>query len=255
MEKKFTDFGFKKVKLEEKASLVKEVFDNVAGKYDIMNDLMSGGMHRLWKDKMIEEIGLEKGKEYKFLDVAGGTGDISFRIAKKCQRLGIKTKIEVSDINAEMLEVGKNRAIDNNLFSDLNFTVGNGEELPYDNNQFDFYTIAFGIRNFTNIDKGLSESFRVLKPGGKFICLEFSKVNNEILGKIYDLYSFNVIPKIGKIVADDEDSYRYLAESIKKFPDQKTFKNMIEKAGFKNVAYQSLTFGTVAIHIGIKSDT
>lgn len=249
---KFTDFGFKKVKLEEKSGLVKQVFDSVASKYDIMNDLMSGGVHRIWKDKMVEEIGLDKDLEYNFLDVAGGTGDISFRIAKKCQKLGVKAKIEVSDINEEMLEVGKKRAIDNNLFTNLNFKVGNGEALPYADDYFDFYTIAFGIRNFTNIEKGLSEAYRTLKRGGKFICLEFSKVNNEVLSKIYDLYSFNIIPKVGKFVANDEESYRYLAESIKKFPNQENFKNMIKEAGFKNVSYKDLTFGTVAIHIGEK---
>jgi len=248
----FTDFGFKKVKLGEKAGLVKDVFDKVASKYDIMNDLMSSGLHRLWKDKMVEEINIKRGQEYKFLDVAGGTGDVSFRIAKKCDKLGAKAHIEVSDINQEMLDVGKKRAVDNNLFANLEFKWADGEKLPHEANQFDFYTIAFGIRNFTNIDKGLSEAHRVLKGGGKFVCLEFSKVNNEILAKLYDLYSFNVIPKIGKLVADDEESYRYLAESIKKFPDPEKFKTMIETAGFKNVSYQTLTFGTVAIHIATK---
>ena len=247
----FTDFGFKKVKLGEKAGLVKEVFNKVASKYDIMNDLMSGGMHRLWKDKMVEEINLKRGGEYRFLDVAGGTGDISFRIAKKCDKLNVNCKIEVADINQEMLDVGKKRAVDNNLFANLTFNCVDGEKLPHEDNQFDFYTIAFGIRNFTNIDKGLSEAYRVLKPGGKFICLEFSKVNNEILSKLYDLYSFNVIPKVGKFVSDDEESYRYLAESIKKFPPPKKFKNMIQEAGFKNTSYQLLTFGTVAIHTGV----
>ena len=249
---KFTDFGFKKVKLEEKHGLVKGVFDSVANKYDLMNDLMSGGLHRLWKDKMLAEIKLESDKNYKFLDVAGGTGDISFRIAKKCQKMAINAEIEVADINSEMLEVGQKRVVDNNLFNQLNFNCCDGENLPHEDKQFDFYTIAFGIRNFTNIDAGLKEAYRVLKKGGKFICLEFSKVNNEILGKIYDLYSFNIIPKVGKLVADDEGSYEYLAQSIKKFPNQDKFKNMIEEAGFKNVSYQSLTFGTVAIHVGYK---
>jgi demethylmenaquinone methyltransferase/2-methoxy-6-polyprenyl-1,4-benzoquinol methylase len=249
---KFTDFGFKKVKIGDKANLVKDVFDNVASKYDLMNDFMSAGLHRLWKDKMVEEINLKNNEKYNFIDVAGGTGDISFRIAKKSLKQNAKSQIEVVDINQEMLEYGKKRAIDNNLFKYLNFNCADGEKLPYKNNEFDFYTIAFGIRNFTNIDKGLEEAYRVLKKGGKFICLEFSKVNNEILSKIYDLYSFNIVPKIGKLVADDEDSYQYLVESIKKFPNQEKFKNMIEEAGFKRVSYQSLTFGTVAIHIGYK---
>lgn len=248
----FTNFGFQKVKVEQKAGLVKQVFSNVASKYDLMNDLMSVGCHRLWKNQMIDEIKIKRGKDYQFLDVAGGTGDIAFRIAKKCQEFGAKAKIEVGDINQEMLEVGKKRAIDKNLFQNLNFSNVNGEELPYGADQFDFYTIAFGIRNFTHIDKGLSEAFRVLKPGGKFMCLEFSKVNNEVLSKIYDLYSFNVIPKIGKLVANDEESYRYLVESIQKFPNQDKFKEMIEAAGFKNVTYKNMTFGTVCLHIAFK---
>jgi demethylmenaquinone methyltransferase/2-methoxy-6-polyprenyl-1,4-benzoquinol methylase len=249
---KFTDFGFKKVKIEEKSNLVKDVFNSVASKYDIMNDLMSGGMHRLWKNQMIQEVDVSQGNDYEFLDVAGGTGDIAFKISNKCRDLGIKYKIEVSDINQEMLDVGKKRAIDENQFSNLEFKCANGEELPYKDNQFDYYTIAFGIRNFTDINKGLQEAYRVLKPGGKFICLEFSKVNNEILSKLYDLYSFNVIPKIGKLVADDEDSYQYLVESIKKFPNQETFQGMIQDAGFKKASYKSLTFGTVAVHVGSK---
>jgi demethylmenaquinone methyltransferase/2-methoxy-6-polyprenyl-1,4-benzoquinol methylase len=249
---KFTDFGFKKVKIGEKSGLVKEVFDNVASKYDIMNDLMSGGMHRLWKDRMVEEIDLKRGGEYQFLDVAGGTGDVSFKISKKCKELNVKAQIEVADINQEMLDVGKKRAVDKNLFENLEFNCVDGEVLPHKDNQFDFYTIAFGIRNFTNIDKGLSEAFRVLKPGGKFICLEFSKVNNFVLSKLYDLYSFNVIPKVGKLVADDEESYRYLAQSINKFPNQEKFKGMIQDAGFRDVSYKSLTFGTVAVHFGLK---
>jgi ubiquinone/menaquinone biosynthesis methyltransferase len=171
---------------------------------------------------------------------------------KSVKRLKLATEIEISDINEEMLKFGEARAIDQNYFADLKFTPANGEKLPFADNSFDFYTIAFGIRNFTNIDKGLSEAFRVLKPGGKFICLEFSQVNSLILSKIYDLYSFNVIPKIGKLVANDEDSYQYLVESIRKFPNQEKFKKMIIEAEFENVNYQNLSFGTVAIHTGIK---
>lgn len=191
-------------------------------------------------------------KQYNIIDVAGGTGDIAFRILKKAKSENIKAKIEISDINHEMLEVGKERAIDLNLFNKLNFTQCDGENLAFNDNSFDFYTISFGIRNFTNIDKGVKEAYRVLKKGGKFICLEFSQVNNKILQQIYDLYSFNVIPKIGEIILNDRDSYQYLVESIRKFPSQEKFKNIIEKAGFKNVHYKSLTFGTVAIHIGQK---
>jgi len=251
-----THFGFKQVDENQKSSLVKEVFSSVASKYDIMNDFMSAGMHRLWKDKMVKEIKFiqssASGQSYKAIDVAGGTGDIAFRILKKAGQQNAKIEIEVADINAEMLVVGKERAVDKNLFSHLNFNCCDGEKLPYADNSFDYYTIAFGIRNFTNIQNGLNEAFRVLKEGGKFICLEFSQVNNLPLAKLYDLYSFKAIPKIGKLVAGDEDSYQYLVESIRKFPNQDNFKKMIEKAGFKNVSYQSLNFGVVAIHTGYK---
>jgi len=252
--KENTDFGFKKVSKEEKSNLVKEVFDNVASKYDVMNDLMSGGLHRIWKDKMVKNIDFIHGNNqiYKILDVAGGTGDIAFRLLKKAREKNAKAQITISDINSQMLEVGKSRAIDNNFFGDLKFQQADGENLPFADNEFDYYTIAFGIRNFTNIDKGLSEAFRILKPGGKFICLEFSQVNNLILSKIYDLYSFNIIPKIGKLVANDEASYQYLVESIRKFPNQEKFKKMILESGFQNVSYQNLSFGSVAIHIGCK---
>jgi demethylmenaquinone methyltransferase/2-methoxy-6-polyprenyl-1,4-benzoquinol methylase len=247
-----THFGFKQVDENQKSSLVKEVFSSVASKYDIMNDFMSAGMHRLWKDKMVKEIKFASGQSYKTIDVAGGTGDVAFRILKKAQEKNAQIEIEVADINAEMLSVGKERAVDKNLFAHLNFNCCDGEKLPYQDNSFDYYTIAFGIRNFTNIQNGLNEAFRVLKEGGKFICLEFSQVNNLPLAKLYDLYSFHAIPKIGKLVAGDEDSYQYLVESIRKFPNQENFKKMIEKAGFKNVSYTSLNFGVVAIHIGWK---
>ncbi len=241
---------------EEKAGLVKEIFSGVAKKYDLMNDLMSAGVHRIWKDKMVEEIGV-RDKELgvsglRFIDLAGGTGDVAFRIAKKMRAKNSKCQIDVVDINQEMLDVGKDRAVDLNLFSNLQFTCCDGEKLCFENETFDFFTIAFGIRNFTNIDAGLSEAYRVLKPGGKFICLEFSKVNDYFLQKIYDAYSFNVIPKIGEVILKDRASYQYLVESIRKFPDQESFKKMIEKAGFKNVTYKNLTFGAAAIHVGHK---
>lgn len=237
---------------EEKADLVKEIFSGVAKKYDLMNDLMSAGVHRIWKNKMVEEISTNSSDEIKVIDVAGGTGDIAFRIAKKMQNAQKKYHIDVVDINQEMLDVGKNRAVDFNLFSNLEFTCCDGEKLSFFDQNFDFFTIAFGIRNFTNIDKALLEAYRVLKPGGKFICLEFSKVNDYFLQKIYDTYSFKVIPKIGELVLKDRESYQYLVESIRKFPSQDDFKKMIEVAGFKNVSYQNLTFGTAAIHVGIK---
>ncbi len=273
-----TDFGFKRVNRDEKEHLVKGIFSNVAKKYDLMNDLMSAGVHRLWKNKMIQEINFDASHNYekqnngattkvagsqsldnqassnitRFIDVAGGTGDIAFRITKKAREKNIAHTIEVVDINQEMLSCGKDRAVDLNLFSCLNFTCANGEKLPFADNSFDFFTIAFGIRNFTNIDLGLAEAYRVLKPNGKFICLEFSKVNNYFLQKFYDSYSFNVIPRIGEIILSDRESYQYLVESIRKFPSQEMFKKMIEQAGFKNASYQNLSFGAAAIHVGYK---
>ncbi|MFT5703361.1 MAG: demethylmenaquinone methyltransferase/2-methoxy-6-polyprenyl-1,4-benzoquinol methylase [Rickettsiales bacterium] len=248
-----THFGFRQVDENKKASLVGQVFSSVASKYDVMNDFMSAGLHRIWKDKMIDQIALIPNGEYQSIDVAGGTADIAFRILKKAKKVGAKINIEVSDINEEMLAVGKARALDKNLFSNLNFKAADGEKLPYSDASFDFYTIAFGIRNFTNVQNGLNEAFRVLKKGGKFVCLEFSEVSNLPMAKLYDLYSFNVIPKIGKLVAGDEDSYQYLVESIRKFPNQENFKKMIEKSGFENVGFKSLNVGVVAIHFGIKN--
>jgi ubiquinone/menaquinone biosynthesis methyltransferase len=250
MENNKTHFGFKEVERDQKSNLVKNIFSNVAKKYDLMNDLMSVGTHRLWKNNMINHIDFFD--NIKILDVAGGTGDIAFRIAKKAQEKNFNYQIEVVDINPQMLEVGRSRAVDMNLFSHLNFAEGDGEKLNFADNSFDIFTIAFGIRNFTNIDKGLSEAYRVLKKGGKFICLEFSKVEDIFLQKIYDIYSFKIIPKIGEAVLKDHDSYQYLVESIRKFPDQKSFKKLIENAGFSRAGYQNLTFGACAIHYGFK---
>lgn len=253
MESDKTHFGFKQVDREEKAGLVKEIFSGVAKKYDLMNDLMSGGIHRVWKNKMVEEVvSRQLPVVSRVIDLAGGTGDIAFRIAKKFRVEGQKFLIDVVDINQEMLDVGKARAVDLNLFSDLKFTCCDGEKLSFADETFDFFTIAFGIRNFTNIDKALLEAYRVLKPNGKFICLEFSKVNDYFLQKIYDAYSFKIIPKIGEVVLNDRASYQYLVESIRKFPSQNEFKKMIEKAGFKNVSYKNLSFGAAAIHVGQK---
>ncbi len=245
-----THFGFKEVDRDKKEHLVKEIFSNVAKKYDLMNDLMSGGVHRIWKNKMVEELDF-KGSA-NIIDLAGGTGDIAFRLAKKAKKQGVNYDIKVVDINQEMLDVGKSRAIDLNLFHNLEFVCCDGEKLCFEDEKFDFFTIAFGIRNFTNIDKALAEAYRTLKPGGKFICLEFSKVNDYFLQKIYDIYSFKVIPKIGEVVLNDRASYQYLVESIRKFPTQEAFKKMIEKAGFKNVKYQNLSFGAAAIHVGVR---
>lgn len=253
MDNNKTHFGFKEVNKNDKSNLVKGIFSNVAKKYDLMNDLMSAGVHRLWKKTMVEEISLSKPNYgYNIIDVAGGTGDIAFKISKKADSLNSQAKIEVVDINQQMLEVGKARAVDLNLFKNLNFTCADGEKLPFEDNSFDYFTIAFGIRNFTNVDLALKEAYRVLKPNGKFVCLEFSKVNDYFLQKFYDIYSFNIIPKIGEIVLKDKDSYQYLVESIRKFPDQEKFKEMISDAGFKNAKFKNLTFGVSAIHSGIK---
>jgi ubiquinone/menaquinone biosynthesis methyltransferase len=250
MENNKTHFGFKEINRDQKSNLVKNIFSNVAKKYDLMNDLMSAGTHRLWKNDMLNHIDFFD--NIKIIDVAGGTGDIAFRIAKKAQEKNLNYKIEVVDINPQMLEVGRSRAIDLNLFSHLNFVENDGENLNFLDESFDVFTIAFGIRNFTNIEKGLQEAHRVLKKGGKFICLEFSKVEDIFLQKIYDTYSFKIIPKIGEIVLKDKDSYQYLVESIRKFPDQKSFKKLIENAGFSRVGYKNLTFGACAIHYGFK---
>ena len=250
MENNKTHFGFKEVDRDQKSNLVKDIFSNVAKKYDLMNDLMSAGTHRLWKNNMINCIDFFD--NIKIIDVAGGTGDIAFRIAKKAQEKSLNYQIEVVDINPQMLEVGRSRAVDMNLFSHLNFVENDGENLKFADESFDVFTIAFGIRNFTNIDKGLREAHRVLKKGGKFICLEFSKVEDIFLQKIYDTYSFKIIPKIGEFILKDHDSYQYLVESIRKFPDQKSFTKLIENAGFSRVGYQNLTFGACAIHWGFK---
>ena len=215
-----------------------------------MNDLMSGGSHRLWKNQMIKQIDFINNMQ--IIDLAGGTGDIAISMAKIIESKGLNCQIEIVDINPQMLEVGRSRAVDNNLFKSLNFVESDGENLPYPDETFDLFTIAFGIRNFTNIDKGLKEANRVLKKGGKFLCLEFSKVDDIFLQKIYDTYSFKIIPKIGEFVLQDGESYQYLVESIRKFPDQKTFKKMIEEVGFREVSFKNLTFGVCAIHSGIK---
>lgn len=255
-----THFGFKNVDKDQKTRLVKNIFSNVATKYDLMNDLMSASVHRIWKNEMVKHIDFcvqgKKAKnlsyDFKIIDLAGGTGDIAFRIAKKAQLENISSTINVVDINQEMLEVGKERNLNCKNYSNIKFICQDGENLKFEDNYFDYFTIAFGIRNFTNIDKALSEAKRVLKPGGKFICLEFSKINDYFLQKIYNFYSFKIIPKIGEIVLNDRESYQYLVESIRKFPDQEAFAQMITDCGFKEVSFKNLTFGTVAIHIGKK---
>ena len=236
-------FGRQKVAPQEKTRKVLGVFDSVAEKYDIMNDLMSGGMHRLWKDTLIRHIRPKPGQV--FLDMAGGTGDIAFRIYKETEG---QAKITVSDINASMLKVGRKRGIDRGIVRNIDWKEANAAELPFADNSFDVYTIAFGLRNVTLIDNALREAHRVLKPGGRFFCLEFSHVTEPLLAKAYDAYSFGLIPKIGKLVAKDEDSYQYLVESIRAMPTQDELKQRLEDAGFDQAKYTNLTYGVVAIH-------
>ncbi len=237
-------FGERHVSPDEKTGLVRGVFDSVADKYDIMNDLMSGGLHRLWKDRLIRMIRPKEGLSY--LDVAGGTGDIAFRIKKAAPKSGIT----VFDLNPHMLSVGQDRAADRGHL-DLEWVTGNAESLPFPDASFDVYTIAFGLRNVTRIDTALAEAARVLKPGGRFFCLEFSPVQQPLLNKVYDLYSFHVIPKIGRMVAGDADSYKYLVESIRKFPNPKNLARRMSDAGMVNARFSTLSGGIVAIHQGI----
>ncbi|MEM8797534.1 MAG: bifunctional demethylmenaquinone methyltransferase/2-methoxy-6-polyprenyl-1,4-benzoquinol methylase UbiE [Pseudomonadota bacterium] len=242
-------FGYRTVDVDEKQDLVDDVFHSVARRYDIMNDLMSAGIHRLWKDAMVSVAGLPRqGATLDHLDVAGGTGDIAFRVRERAKGTVRST---VLDINASMLAVGRERA-EKRGFSDINFVEGNAEELPFESSSFDTYTIAFGIRNVPRIDAALSEAYRVLRRGGRFLCLEFSSADVPGFDKIYDAYSFNVIPVIGQLVTGDQDSYRYLVESIRKFPKPERFKAMIERAGFSEVSFRSYSGGAVVLHIGWK---
>jgi demethylmenaquinone methyltransferase/2-methoxy-6-polyprenyl-1,4-benzoquinol methylase len=241
-------FGFRRVGESEKQGLVNEVFSKAAERYDQMNDLMSGGMHRLWKDDFVALLNPpHKTESYKVLDVAGGTGDIAFRIVRAG---GAGTHVTVADISPEMVGEGQKRAAREGLAQLCDFTVGNAESLAFPDKSFDAYTIAFGIRNVTHIDRALAEAHRVLKPGGHFLCLEFSHVDMELLQKAYDAFSFTVIPAVGKVVTGDGQPYRYLVESIRTFPKQEQFKGMIAAAGFSRVSYRNLSGGIVAIHSG-----
>jgi len=247
MEDKTTHFGYKEVAVDEKIAKVREVFDSVAPQYDIMNDLMSLGVHRLWKRFTVEIANIRPG--HLVLDLAGGTGDLSALFA---QRVGETGKVVLADINEAMLRVGRDRMIDKGLVTNVTYNLANAECLPYSNNQFDRVCIGFGLRNVTDKDAALRSMFDVLKPGGRLLILEFSKPVNPILNKIYDLYSFKLLPKIGELVAKDGDSYQYLAESIRMHPDQKTLKGMMEKAGFERCQVNNLTGGIVAVHTGYK---
>ena len=241
-----THFGYQNVPEENKSGLVKEVFNNVSSKYDVMNDLMSVGIHRVWKNTLINWLAPKENQN--LLDVAGGTGDIATRFLNHAKN-GNAT---ILDMTESMLQEGTKRITNSSLSSRMRWVVGDAMALPFKKNTFDIYTISFGIRNITKIDKALSEAFRVLKPGGRIMILEFSKLPNPMMQKAYDLYSFNVIPKIGEIVVGDKDSYQYLVESIRKFPDQVSFASMITEAGFENVKFRNLTFGVAALHSGWK---
>ncbi|MCA0907751.1 bifunctional demethylmenaquinone methyltransferase/2-methoxy-6-polyprenyl-1,4-benzoquinol methylase UbiE [Ruegeria marisrubri] len=243
---KTTHFGFETVPEAEKAGRVQGVFNSVASKYDVMNDVMSMGIHRVWKDAMMDWLAPRPGQ--RLLDVAGGTGDISFRFLKRAGH-GHAT---VLDLTEPMLIEGRQRAEADQMSDSLSWVVGDAMALPFEDNTFDVYTISFGIRNVTRPQEALNEAYRVLKPGGRLMVLEFSQLPNEGLQKLYDLYSFNVIPRMGKLIANDYDSYQYLVESIRKFPDQETFLNMVRAAGFENAKYRNLSMGIAALHSGWK---
>lgn len=241
-----THFGNQTVPEHEKAGMVRGVFTSVASKYDIMNDLMSGGVHRLWKDAMMDWLAPQPGQ--RLLDVAGGTGDIAFRFLKRAP----SAQAIVCDLTQSMLDAGRGRAAASDMATQLDWILGDAMDLPFPDNSFDVYTISFGIRNVTRIGDALAEAFRVLRPGGRLVVLEFSQIPNDLMQKVYDLYSFNVIPSIGQLVTKDRDSYQYLVESIRQFPDQETFSTMIRAAGFEQVKYRNLSMGVAALHSGWK---
>ena len=244
-----TSYGFREVAEGEKQVLVNEVFHKVAKRYDIMNDVMSAGLHRIWKDAMIAALNPRKDPAYKVLDVAGGTGDIAFRIVEASGRLAHAT---VLDINGSMLGIGAERAEKKGLSDNLTFVEANAEELPFEDNSFDAYTIAFGIRNVPRIDVALSEAYRVLKRGGRLLVLEFSEVEMPLLDRFYDQWSFKAIPRFGKMITGDAEPYQYLVESIRKFPNQRDFAAMISKAGFSRVTFTNYSGGIAALHSGWK---
>lgn len=242
-----THFGYQNVPTGEKAGKVKEVFDSVSGNYDLMNDLMSMGVHRLWKRYAVSVGGFRPGEAV--LDLAGGTGDLAALIAPRI-RAGSQGRFVLSDINASMLSEGRDRMTDRGLLNDLEYIQADAEALPFADASFDAVTMAFGLRNVTKKEDALKSIFRVLKPGGRLLVLEFSKPVSKTLSKVYDAYSFNVLPRLGKAVANDEESYQYLAESIRMHPDQQTLADMMGDAGFERCQYYNLTGGVVALHRG-----
>jgi len=242
-----THFGFKTVAETEKEHLVADVFHSVAEKYDLMNDLMSFGIHRLWKRFTIDCAGVRPGQ--KILDLAGGTGDLT---AKFSRLVGDSGEVVLADINDSMLKVGREKLRNKGLVNNIRYVQANAEALPFPDNYFDLITIGFGLRNVTHKDQALASMYRALKPGGRLLVLEFSKPTNVVMSKLYDFYSFKVLPKMGQLVAKDSNSYQYLAESIRMHPDQETLKAMMETVGFEQVTYHNLTQGVVALHRGFK---
>ncbi|MGB0937791.1 MAG: bifunctional demethylmenaquinone methyltransferase/2-methoxy-6-polyprenyl-1,4-benzoquinol methylase UbiE [Colwellia sp.] len=242
-----THFGYKTIEKEDKVSMVAGVFHSVAKQYDVMNDLMSFGVHRLWKRFTIDASGVRPGN--KVLDLAGGTGDLT---AKFSQLVGKNGQVVLADINSSMLNVGRDKLRDKGLVQNIEYVQANAQYLPFEDNTFDIVTIAFGLRNVTDKDMALRSIYRVLKPGGRLLVLEFSKPEHELLNKAYDFYSFNILPKMGELVAKDGESYQYLAESIRMHPDQESLKTMMDNAGFEQTSYKNLTGGVVALHKGFK---
>lgn len=247
MSEESTHFGYKTIPAKDKASYVAGVFDSVANKYDIMNDIMSGGVHRIWKHITVEISRVKPGQ--KVLDVAGGTGDLAAKFAK---RVGPSGHVVLSDINQSMLDVGRDRLIDKGLVKNISYVLADAQMLPFQDDSFDIVSIGFGLRNVTDKDRALISMRRVLRPGGKLLILEFSKPYSDLISKLYDEYSFKIIPKLGKLFANDEGSYKYLAESIRVHPDQETLKQMVQKAGLLNVEYINMSGGIAAVHMGIK---
>ena len=247
MSEESTHFGYKTIPAKDKASYVAGVFDSVANKYDIMNDIMSGGVHRIWKHITVEISRVKPGQ--KVLDVAGGTGDLAAKFAK---RVGLSGHVVLSDINQSMLDIGRDRLIDKGLVKNISYVLADAQMLPFQDDSFDIVSIGFGLRNVTDKDRALISMRRVLRPGGKLLILEFSKPYSDIISKLYDEYSFKIIPKLGKLFANDEGSYKYLAESIRVHPDQETLKQMVQKAGLLNVEYINMSGGIAAVHMGIK---
>jgi demethylmenaquinone methyltransferase/2-methoxy-6-polyprenyl-1,4-benzoquinol methylase len=245
---KQTSFGFREVPLADKQAMVDGVFSSVARRYDLMNDLMSGGLHRVWEDILVTAVAPPKNdRSFALLDVAGGTGDIAMRVVTAG---GSGTRATVSDINTAMLDVGRERAFARGLDDQIQFAEGNAEVLPFADKSFDVVTIAFGIRNVPRIEQALAEAHRVLRIGGRFLCLEFSAVDVPGLDTLYDLYSFHMIPALGRIVTDDGEAYRYLVESIRRFPKPQVFADMMQAAGFRRVTFRPITGGIVALHSG-----